>query len=63
MRLSTRELQALRAIMGELDPAACLLLYGSHAAYSANGHGTRGVVMTRWDAITTYLQRKGCVAP
>jgi hypothetical protein len=27
MRLSTRELQALRAIMGELDPAANLYLF------------------------------------
>jgi len=37
MRLSTRELQALRAIIGELDPAGCLYLYGSRADDARRG--------------------------
>lgn len=37
MRLSTRELQALRAIIGELDPAGCLYLYGSRADDTRRG--------------------------
>jgi hypothetical protein len=33
MRLSTRELQALRATIGELDPAGCLYLLDDLTAY------------------------------
>ncbi|MDO9140476.1 MAG: nucleotidyltransferase domain-containing protein, partial [Methylobacter sp.] len=37
MRLSTKELQALRAIMGELDPAGRIYLYGSRADDTRRG--------------------------
>lgn len=37
MRLSPRELQALRAIIGEFDPAGCLYLYGSRADDTRRG--------------------------
>ena len=37
MRLSTRELQALHSIIGELDPAGCLYLYGSRADDARRG--------------------------
>lgn len=37
MRLSSRELQALRSIIGELDPAGCLYLYGSRVDDSRRG--------------------------
>jgi hypothetical protein len=55
MRLSTRELQALRSIIGELDPAGCLYLYGSRADDARRGGDI--------DDITIDLQRKGFVAP
>jgi len=37
MRLNTKELQALRAIMGELDPAGRLYLYGSRVDDTRRG--------------------------
>jgi len=37
MRLNTKELQALRAILGELDPAGRLYLYGSRVDDSRRG--------------------------
>ena len=46
MRLSTRELQALRAIIGELDPAGCLYLYGSRADDARRG----GDIDVYWQA-------------
>ncbi len=37
MRLSSKELQALRAILGELDPAGQIYLYGSRADDTRRG--------------------------
>ncbi len=37
MRLSNTELQALRAILGELDPAGRIYLYGSRADDTRRG--------------------------
>jgi len=37
MRLNTKELQTLRAILGELDPAGRLYLYGSRVDDSRRG--------------------------